>query len=149
MYIYIGDDCVLHDNHELSASICISADDIAFPYPEYRDFLYPILCDWTDILLGHTNSKTARYELRFLGSGYQMNIRQDSEKVLEIAFDYVDKHLGRICLPYDELMLAVYDALVDFKSILYQSELNAYTDLSGVKKEVSESIQKCKTVITK
>lgn len=148
IHILVGDEFQINENSEILSRLYFDVNNSIFPHIYWDDFVYPMLCHWADVLIEHRNSRTARYKFHYLTGPYQLDIYQNAEQILTISFIDTSKCYQTIQISYNELAEVLYNALHDFRSIIFQKYSNRVIELEKVVKKTADCMNALKLIIT-
>ena len=146
LYIHIGDEITPSDG-ELLSQFWVAGDDFAFPSADWSEFVYPLLCTWSDELLNHQNSPSARYTLYYWTGPYRIEIGQDGHKQLELKFTKDGKCRHTATLSYENFAEMLYAALRRTRALLYENQLTETAEYQFALQKISDRMRALKNVM--
>ena len=146
MNIHIGDEIELLGG-ELLSQFWVAGDDFAFPSADWSEFVYPLLCTWSDELLNHLNSSNARYTLYYWTGPYCIKVVQNEYKRLELKFTKDGKCCHTETMSYGELAEMFYAALQRIRALLYENQLTQTAEYQLTLQKISDRMRALKNVM--
>ncbi len=118
--IVVGDSLVL--TSELVSPIWLEIDGVAFPYADWNDFSYTLLCWWSDALFSYTDS-TKSFEWLFMDGPYRIAIRRSGDG-LQLSCMRDDRRLLTGECDYRTLAEALHGAMRQMEYLLHKNGLD-------------------------
>lgn len=124
--IILRNDNIYQDNtaqgqrYYVDIPICVQVGDCFFPYPDWTDMAYPILCHWIENLVANKGRKNASYILYFMDGPHYMEIHQNGYDLKVIGVSdrkHYEKRFEFDCT-YEEFMTVLLKAIKKLKGIL-------------------------------
>ena len=148
MHIYIGDE-ITPSAGELLSQFWVAGDNFAFPSTDWSEFVYPLLCTWSDELLNHQNSPSARYTLYYWTGPYRIVIGQDEHKQLDLKFTKDGKCRHTATLSYENFAELFYAALQRIRALLYENQLTERAEYQFALQKISDRMRALKNAMLK